>query len=83
MKIDADQLPKEARLLAEQKRRPASTPYGDFIVNAVRDGRTILNTQCQFEVSYNQLRGWIHGQPEFRDSAQANDTVRSRVMFSE
>ncbi|MGA7216277.1 MAG: hypothetical protein WBX20_18900 [Terrimicrobiaceae bacterium] len=91
MKVDADQLLKEARVLAEQKRRRASklTPYRDFIINAVKEGiplttvRAILKTRCQLEVSYNNLRGWIHRQPEFRESAQAADTAPSQVMLSE
>ena len=91
MKVDAEQLLKEARALAKQKRRRASklTPYRDFILNAVKEGiplttvRTILKTQCQLEVSYNNLRGWIHRQPEFRESAQAGDTARSGVILSE
>jgi hypothetical protein len=91
MKVDAEQLLKEARALAEQKRRRASklTPYRDFIINAVKEGiplttvRAILETQCQLEVSYNNLRGWIHRQPEFRKSAEADDTARSGVMLSE
>ena len=91
MKVDADQLLKEARVLAEQKRRRASklTPYRDFIINAAKEGiplttvRAILKTRCQLEVSYNNLRGWIHRQPEFRESAQAADTARSQAMLSE
>ena len=91
MRVDAERLLKEARALAEQKRRRASklTPYRDFIVNAVKEGiplttvRTILKTRCQLEVSYNNLRGWIHRQPEFRKSAQARDTAPARVMLSE
>ena len=91
MKVDADQLLKEARALAEQKRRRASklAPYRDFIINAVKEGipltavRSILKTRCQLEVSYNNLRGWIHRQPEFRESAQADDIARSQVMLSE
>ena len=88
MKVDAEQLLKEARALAEQKRRQGSklAPYQDFVINAVKEGiflttvRTILKTQCQLEVSYNNLRGWIHRQPE---SVQAGDTAPSRVMLSE
>jgi hypothetical protein len=91
MKVDADYLLKEARALADQKRRRESklTPYRDFIINAVKEGipittvRTILKTQCQLEVSYNNLRGWIHRQPQVRKSAQADDTARSQVMLSE
>ena len=91
MKVDAEQLLKEARALAEQKRRRGSKliPYRNFIINAVKEGiplttvRTILKTQCQLEVSYNNLRGWIHRQPEFRESAQAGDTARSGVILSE
>ena len=91
MKVDADHLLKEARALAEQKRRRGSklTPYRDFIVNAVKEGiplttvRTILKTQCQLEVSYNNLRGWIHRQPEFREAAQAGDTAPARAILSE
>ena len=91
MKVDAEQLLKEARALAEQKRRPESklTPYRDFIMDAVKEGiplttvRTILKTQCQLEVSYNNLRGWIHRQPEFREFAQRGDTAASRVVLSE
>jgi hypothetical protein len=44
---------------------------------------TILKTQCQLEVSYNNLRGWIHRQPEFRKSAEVDDIARSQVMLSE
>ena len=91
MKVDSEQLLKEARALAEQKRRRASklAPYRDFVINAVKEGiplttvRTILKTQCQLEVSYNNLRGWIHRQPEFRESAQPGDTALSRAMLSE
>jgi hypothetical protein len=91
MKVDAEQLLKKARALAEQKRRRESklTPYRDFILTAVKEGiplttvRTILKTQCQLEVSYNNLRGWIHRQPEFRKSAQAGDNAPSRVMLLE
>jgi hypothetical protein len=91
MKVGAEQLLKEARALAEQKQRRGSklAPYRDFIIDAVKEGiplttvRTILQTQCQLEVSYNNLRGWIHRQPEFRESAQAGHTASSRVMLSE
>ena len=40
MKVDAEQLLKEAHALAEQKRRRASklTPYRDFIINTVKEG---------------------------------------------
>jgi hypothetical protein len=90
MKIGVEKLLKEARALAEQKRRRASklTPYRDFIINAVKEGiplttvRTILKTRCQLDVSYNNLRGWIHRQPEFREFAQAGDNAPSRVMLS-
>jgi hypothetical protein len=91
MKVDVAQLLKKARTLAEQKRRRESklTPYRDFIINAVKEGiplttvLTILRTQCQLEVSYNNLRAWIHRQPEFRKLTQGNDTARSGVMLSE
>ena len=91
MKVDAEQLLKEARALAEQKRRRGSklAPNWDFVINAVKEGiplttvRTILKTQCQLEVSYNNLRGWIRRQPEFRESVRAGDTAPSRVMLSE
>jgi hypothetical protein len=91
MKIGVEKLLKEARALAEQKRRRASklTPYRDFIINAVKEGiplttvHTILKTRCQLDVSYNNLRGWIHRQPEFRDFAQSGDNAPSRVMLSE
>jgi len=91
MKVDAEQLLKKARALAEQKRRRESklTPYRDFILTAVKEGiplttvRTILKTQCQLEVSYNNLRGWIHRQPEFRKSAEVDDIARSQDMLSE
>jgi hypothetical protein len=74
MKFDADRLPREARVLAEQKRQRKNkpVPYQDFIVNAVKEGtpltavRPILKRQCQLEVSYNNRRGWIQHQPEFR-----------------
>jgi hypothetical protein len=89
-RVDAQQLLKEARALAEQRRRRASklAPYREFIINAVKEGiplttvRAILKTQCQLEVSYNNLRGWVHRQPEFRDSLRVDDTARSRVMLS-
>jgi hypothetical protein len=91
MKVDAEQLLKDARALAEQKRRRESklAPYRNFIIDAVKEGiplttvRTILKTRCQLEVSYNNLRGWIHRQPEFRQSVQGGDTAPSRVMLSE
>ena len=89
MKVDAEQLLKEARALAEQKRRRGSKPYRDFVINAFKEGiplttvRTILKTQCQLEVSYNNLRGWIHRQPEFRESVKAGDAARSRDILSE
>ena len=90
MKVDAQKLLKDARALAAQNRRRASklTPYRDFIINAAKEGiplttvRTVLQTRCRLEVSYNNLRGWIHRQPEFRESAQAGDTAPSRVMLS-
>jgi hypothetical protein len=82
--------PHAIQIHAEQKRRRGSklTPYRDFVINAVKEGiplttvRTILKTQCQLEVSYNNLRGWIHRQPEFRESAEADDTVRSGATLS-
>jgi hypothetical protein len=91
MKVDAEQLLKKARALAEQKRRRGSKliPYRAFIIDAFKEGiplttvRTILKTQCQLEVSYNNLRGWIHRQPEFRGSVRTGDTAPSRVMLSE
>lgn len=91
MKVHAEQLLKEARALAEQKRRRESklTPYREFIIDAVKEGiplttvRTILKTRCQLEVSYNNLRGWIHRQPEFRELTQAGDNAPSRIMLSE
>jgi hypothetical protein len=91
MKVDAEQLLEKARALAERKRLRESklTPYRDFIITAVKEGiplttvRTILKTQCQLEVSYNNLRGWIHRQPEFRKSTRADDIARSQVMLSE
>jgi hypothetical protein len=84
MKFDADRLPREARVLAEQKRRRKSkpAPHQDFIVNVVKEGtpltavRPILKRQCQLEVSYKNRRGGIQHQPEFRESAP-------RVMLSE
>jgi len=56
-------------------------PHRAFIVEAVSEGLPITTVQgvleehCDLEVSYANLRAWIHRQPEFRKAKKTDNSI--------
>jgi transposase len=94
----ADSTPDVTQLLQIARRRHAQTretksklePHRRFIIAAVLEGlpittvQSVLEEHCDLEVSYANLRAWIHRQPECRKSKKTDDrTLRRPALTKE